>query len=64
MTDERDHKGFAEAVERKKRESKEASEQPEQTPAGSPVEGDQNEMPSPRTSGTQHKKVTADKWNQ
>ena len=65
MAHERDHEGFAEAVERKKQASKEASERTSGSPEGDTgIEGDQNDLPSPRTDGTQHKKVTADKWNQ
>ena len=64
---------FGQAVERKKEEAREASEHPEQTPRGSPVEGDQEDLTSPartqdeydeRAKGSRHGKVTADKWNQ
>jgi hypothetical protein len=64
---------FGEAVEEKKREAKEASEQPGQTPRGSAVEGDQEDLTLPartqdeydeRAKGSRHGKVTADKWNQ
>jgi hypothetical protein len=64
---------FGEAVERKKEEAKEASEHPEQSPRGSAVEGDQEDLVSPartqdeydeRAKGSRHGKVTADKWNQ
>jgi len=74
MTKEQQDERFREAVERKKQESKEASEQTADSPAGSsPVEGDQPDLTSPartqdeystRAKGTRHKKVTADKWNQ
>jgi hypothetical protein len=63
--DERNHEGFREAVERKKQASKEASElSDDAVGGGSEIEGNQNDEQSPRTQGTRHKKVTADKWNQ
>jgi hypothetical protein len=65
---------FGEAVERKKRASKRASEQAGQGgDAGSPVTGDQQDLISParpqdttdeRKKNTGHRKKTADKWNQ
>src|SRR3954462_7969311 len=64
---------FGEAVEKKKRAAKEASEQPGQTPRGSAVDGDQGALTPPartqdeydeRARGPRHGKVTADKWNQ
>jgi hypothetical protein len=64
---------FGEAVEKKKADAKEASENPDQTPRGSAVEGDQEDLVSPartqdeydeRAKGSRHGKVTADKWNQ
>jgi hypothetical protein len=64
VADEKHHERFAEAVERKKKDSKEASEQTSRADGGSEIEGDQNDTGSPRTQGTRHKKVTADKWNQ
>lgn len=73
VADERQNERFAEAVEKKKQEAKEASEHPEQSPRGSAVDGDERDLASPartqdtyspRAKGTQHKKVTADKWNQ
>jgi hypothetical protein len=74
VADERQNERFAEAVERKKQQSKEASERTGDTPpGGSEVEGDQPDLTSParpqdeystRAKGSQHKKVTADKWNQ
>jgi hypothetical protein len=74
VADEQQNERFREAVERKKQESKEASERTSGPPAGgSAIEGDQPDLTSParpqdeyspRQKGTQHKKVTADKWNQ
>jgi hypothetical protein len=65
VADEQQHEGFRKAVERKKQESKEASERTADTAGGgSEIEGDQNDEQSPRTQGSRHKKVTADKWNQ
>ena len=65
MADEHQHERFREAVERKKQESKEASERTDDTVGGgSEIEGDQADEQSPRTQGSRHKKVTADKWNQ
>jgi hypothetical protein len=74
VAEERHHERFAEAVERKKQDAKEASERTSDAPTGgSQVEGDQPDLTSParpqdeystRAKGTQHKKVTADKWNQ
>jgi hypothetical protein len=73
VMDEKQHDRFGEAVERKRQEAKEASEHPEQSPRGSAVDGDEQDLVSPartqddyspRAKGTQHKKVTADKWNQ
>jgi hypothetical protein len=64
---------FGEAVEKKKEAAREASEQPGQTPRGSAVDGDQDDLTSPartqdeydeRAKGSRHGKVTADKWNQ
>lgn len=71
--DEKQLDQFGEAVERKKEQAKEASEHPEETPRGSAVDGDQADLDSPartqddyspRQKGTQHRKMTADKWNQ
>jgi hypothetical protein len=74
VAEERHHERFAEAVERKKQDAKEASERTSDAPTdGSQVKGDQPDLTSParpqdeystRAKGTQHKKVTADKWNQ
>ena len=74
MPDERQLKRFGEAVERKKKSAKEASEQAgDEQPSGSPVEGDQDalvdsgrpqDVASPRDKNTRKGKVTADKWNQ
>jgi hypothetical protein len=64
---------FGEAVEQKKEAAREASENPSQTPRGSAVDGDQEDLASPartqdeydeRAKGSRHGKVTADKWNQ
>lgn len=65
---------FGDAVERKKKESKEASERAGEQPAGgSPVTGDQHDLISharpqdtadPRKKNVGHRKKTADKWNQ
>ena len=67
-------KQFGEAVEKKKEASREASENPGETPRGSAVDGDvQDDLVSPartqdeydeRAKGSRHGKVTADKWNQ
>jgi hypothetical protein len=71
--DEEQLKRFGEAVEEKKRDSKEASEQDGQAYAGgSPVEGDQSELAEQgpqdvfdeRKKNSRKGKVTADKWNQ
>jgi hypothetical protein len=74
VTREEQDERFREAVERKKQESKEASEQTADSTRGSSgIEGDQPDLTSParpqdeystRAKGSQHKKVTADKWNQ
>ena len=73
MTEERHHERFAEAVDRKKKAAKEASEHAPRPDGGSEIEGDQPDLTSParpqdeystRAKGSQHKKVTADKWNQ
>jgi hypothetical protein len=73
MDDEQQQR-FAEAVERKARQSEQASRATGHGPpdeAG--VEGDQESLRSPaqpqdtfspRDKSTRHKKVTADKWNQ
>ena len=65
---------FGEVVERKKRESKAASEEPAaQHPGGSEVSGDQpdplapgrpQDARSPRDKNAGKGKKTADKWNQ
>ena len=64
---------FGEAVEEKKRQAKEASEQTaEQTPGGSAVDGDQEnlyrqgpqDVTSARDKNAGKGKKTADKWNQ
>jgi hypothetical protein len=73
VADEQQNERFREAVERKKQESKEASEQTSRPDGDSSVDGDQDDLYSPartqdeyspRAKGTQHKKMTADKWNQ
>lgn len=74
MPDERQLRRFGDAVERKKKSAKEASEEAgERQPSGSPVEGDQDalvdagrpqDVASPRDKNTRKGKVTADKWNQ
>ena len=65
---------FGEAVERKKQEAKEASEQPHQeNPAGTDVGGDQPDLTAAsrpqdtrdiRDKNSGKGKKTADKWNQ
>src|SRR3954462_123109 len=64
---------FGEAVEKKKQEAKDASENPGQTPRGSAVGGDQPDLfstsreldgRSPRDKNSGKGKKTADKWNQ
>jgi hypothetical protein len=73
MDDEQQQR-FAEAVERKARESERRSRATQHGPPGDAgVEGDQENLRSPaqpqdtfspREKSTAHKKVTADKWNQ
>ena len=72
--DERQLERFGQAVERKKEESKEASEQTGERRAGSsPVSGDQESLEEkgrPQDARDERKKssgkgkMTADKWNQ
>jgi hypothetical protein len=66
-------KRFGEAVERKKQQSKEASEATaDRTPHGSSVEGDQADLATDgpqdvrdeRQKSSGHGQKTADKWNQ
>lgn len=74
MVDREQLDRFGEAVERKKKESKEASERADGPhDGGSPVEGDQKDIFShgrpqdtadERKKNAGHKKKTADKWNQ
>jgi hypothetical protein len=73
VTDEQHHEGFRKAVERKKEESKEASERTSDSSTGSGLEGDQPDLTSParpqdeysaRAKSSRHKKVIAVKWNQ
>lgn len=74
MTDESQLDRFGEAVEQKKRESKEASEhQHGDTPRGSGVDGDQEsliehsreqDVADERQKSSGHGQKTADKWNQ
>ena len=72
--DEQQRQRFEQAVERKARESKQASEATrDDTPVAGGIEGDQESLTSPsqpqdtfsaREKSTRHRKVTADKWNQ
>jgi hypothetical protein len=66
---------FGDAVEEKKQQAKEASEQPRQEAAAGPgaVDGDQRELTdhaheqddrSARSKNSRHGKVTAENWNQ
>jgi hypothetical protein len=74
MADEEQLKRFGEAVEEKKEQAKEASEQPgAQTAHGSKVDGDQQNLTDPGTTQDTRDvrkknagkgQVTADKWNQ
>jgi hypothetical protein len=74
MTDERQLERFREAVEEKKREAKEASENPEQPLPGPPesasdqqdlyTAGRPQDVMSPRDKNAGKGKKTADKWNQ
>jgi hypothetical protein len=77
--DEKQDRAFAEAVERKKAEAKDASEHPEQNPRsggdvtldasgraqpGIQTDDRNQDQFSPRQKNSGHGKKTADKWNQ
>ena len=71
--DEQQAKRFGDAVERKKKESKAASEQPQQQPGAPDIAGDQSNLTergrpqdtaSVRQKNAGKGKKTADKWNQ
>ncbi len=73
--DEQQQKRFERAVERKKEEARIASEQTgHETPSAPDVTGDiqpdiiaassSQDRTDPRDKNTQHRKMTADKWNQ
>ena len=74
MTDDEQLERFGEAVERKKKAAKAASEEAgDASPTRSPVEGDQSSIDEPgrpqdarssRAKGSRKGDVTADKWNQ
>jgi hypothetical protein len=74
MTDERQLDRFGEAVERKKREAKEASERPALNPREGEIhqevqpsvvdDSTNQDVPDPHHKSSRHRKVTAENYNQ